>query len=251
MSLLTDNLRRARSLGVSFKAALIMLILSFISILFEGVGIVMLLPIFDYVQHNGDVDKLLQQNGYWAYIVDTLNWLDIPVALPSLLAISFAAILARQIFTFLRIRYRAQVLFSAIHHIRERVFHLSLRAQTSRQEGTLVGEAVIDVSVELPKAIAALYGTVDFVSQLLLIAAYLVGLFLLAPWMTAVSIGLLAVTALLLLGLFRRKPEDECRDHERQPGLRHFPCRAVALVANDATLRHRAGRIRELEQTKR
>ena len=68
MSLLTDNLRRARSLGVSFKAALIMLILSFISILFEGVGIVMLLPIFDYVQHNGDVDKLLQQNGYWAYM---------------------------------------------------------------------------------------------------------------------------------------------------------------------------------------
>ena len=68
----------------------------------------------------------------------------------------------------------------------------------------MVGEAVIDVSVELPKAIAALYGTVDFVSQLLLIAAYLVGLFLLAPWMTAVSIGLLAVTALLLLGLFQQ-----------------------------------------------
>ena len=80
------------------------------------------------------------------------------------------------------------MLFESIHGLREWAFGLFLRTQTAQQQETLLGEAVNDVAIELPKAIQALYGTIHFISRALLMVVYIVGLLFLSGWMTMISL---------------------------------------------------------------
>ncbi|MGE0734871.1 MAG: ABC transporter ATP-binding protein [Alphaproteobacteria bacterium] len=204
MGRLLERLRRARAIGLSYKATVVILALSSAAVLFEGIGIAMLLPIVEYIQAGGDMAKLSAGNRYWSVLIDVAAFLSLPLNLPFLLGSSFLAIVLRQAFSYLRLRYNSIVLYTSIHELRARVFSLSLRARTSEQQDELLGQAVNDVAVELPKAIQALYGTVHFISRVLLVLMYLAIMFFLAPWMTLVSLGILALTAGVLVGLLKQ-----------------------------------------------
>jgi subfamily B ATP-binding cassette protein MsbA len=198
------HLRRARALGLSYRAAAIIMALNLAAIAFEGFGIGMLLPIFEYIEANGDLAKLSAGGRHWSYLLGFADWLGVSIGLALLLGASLGAIVLRQFFTFLRLRYNSRVLFRAMHELRVRAFADSMRTRTAAQQETALGEAVNDVAVELPKAVNALYGTIHFASRLLLIAVYLGGLFLIAAWMTVISLGVLAATGLLLIRLLRQ-----------------------------------------------
>lgn len=199
-----ERLRAMRALGMSYRAAAVLLALTLGSVLFEGVGIAMLLPVFEFMQAGGNVAELAAGARHWAFLVDAFNAISVPVNLATLLAVSFGAIIARQIFNYLRLSYNAHVLYGAIHELRTRSFRLVLRTRTSEQEESELGAAVNDVAVELPKAINALYGTVALVGRILLILVYLGGLLFLAPWMTVVSVAVMGLTGFALSGLLRR-----------------------------------------------
>lgn len=204
MTSFIELLKRGRGLGFSYRAAATLLALNLAAVLFEGIGIAMLLPIFEYLDKAGDIDKLAHSGRHWAVLIDLSQKLSIPLDLPVLLIASFTAIVMRQVFTYWKALYHSRVLFGAIHQLRARAFSLSLRASTATQQDSSIGQAVNDVAVELPKAINALYGTVNFVSRLVLLAVYLGGLVLLAPWMTVLSLGVLAALALSITGLLRQ-----------------------------------------------
>lgn len=199
-----ERLRAMRALGLSYRAAAVLLALTLGSVLFEGAGIAMLLPVFEFIQAGGDVGRLVSGARYWAVLVEAFRTVSLPINLATLLTVSFAAIVARQIFNYARLIYNARVLFDAIHDLRNWSFRLVLRTRTSEQEESQLGAAVNDVAVELPKAINALYGTVNLVGRILLIVVYLGGLLFLAPWMTVVSLGVMGITAFALSGLLRR-----------------------------------------------
>ncbi|MBX9829342.1 MAG: ABC transporter ATP-binding protein/permease [Xanthobacteraceae bacterium] len=198
------RMQRARRLGLSFRAASIILALNLGSIVFEGVGVAMLLPIFEYIEAGGDLSRLAARGRYWSWLIEAGQGLGVTINLASLLIVSFGAIILRQVFTFLRVRYNSQVLFKSIHGLREWTFDLFLRTQTAQQQETLLGEAVNDVAIELPKAIQALYGTIHFLSRALLMAVYVVGLFFLSGWMTLTSLIVIGLIGIMLAGLLRQ-----------------------------------------------
>jgi ABC-type multidrug transport system fused ATPase/permease subunit len=195
--------KRARRLGISYRASLIILTLNVGAIIFEGIGLSMLLPIFEFIQKSGNVQELTASGRHWAFLTAAFEKLSIPLTLPTLLAVSFIAIAIRQAFIYVRVLYNSKVLFQSIHQLRQRAFSLTLSANTALQQDTVLGESVNDISVELPKAMNALYGTVHFISRVLLILAYLGGLLLLQPWMTAISLGVLLATGTLLVHVIR------------------------------------------------
>jgi ABC-type multidrug transport system fused ATPase/permease subunit len=198
------RVERARKLGLSYRAAAVILALNLASIVFEGVGIAMLLPIFEYIEAGGDLSRLAARGGHWAFLIGATQSLGFTINLPMLLITSFGAIVCRQVFTFWRVKYNSQVLFESIHRLREWTFSLFLRTQTAQQQESLLGEAVNDVAIELPKAIQALYGTVHFLSRLLLMVAYVFGLLFLSLWMTVISLIVIVLTGAMLSGLLRQ-----------------------------------------------
>lgn len=201
---LFNRLQRTRRLGLSFRAAAVILALNLASIVFEGVGVAMLLPIFEYIEAGGDLSHLAARGRYWSALIEAGQWLGVPINLASLLIVSFSSIILRQLFTFWRVKYNSQVLFESIHGLREWTFDLFLRTRTAQQQETLLGEAVNDVAIELPKAIQALYGTVHFLSRALLMTVYIVGLFFLSGWMMLISLVVIGLTGIMLAGLLRQ-----------------------------------------------
>jgi ATP-binding cassette, subfamily B, bacterial MsbA len=198
------RLQRARRLGLSYRAAAVILTLNLTAIVFEGIGVAMLLPIFEFIEAGGDLIRLAARGRHWAFLVEAGQTVGVPINLATLLITSFGAIVGRQLFTFWRVKYNSEVLFQSIHRLREWTFGLFLRTRTAQQQDTLLGEAVNDVAVELPKAIQALYGTVHFVSRLLLMLVYAVGLLFLSVWMTLISLVVIAITGVMLSGLLRQ-----------------------------------------------
>jgi len=195
---------RTRALGLSYRGTFIILALNICAILFEGFGLAMLLPIFEYIEKSGNLELLAQAGKHWSLLIDVSNYLSVPITLPILLLLSFSAILLRQMFVYLRVSYNSKLLFESIHQLRKTSFELSLNAHTDLQQDAILGKAVNDVAIEFPRAMNALYGTVHFASRILLILFYLGGMMLLAPWMTVTSVGVLLVTGLMLVGLIRR-----------------------------------------------
>jgi ABC-type multidrug transport system fused ATPase/permease subunit len=196
--------QRARRLGLSYRNAAVILALNLAAILFEGVGVAMLLPIFQYIEAGGDLSRLEGSGRYWHTLISFSQWVGVPINLALLLSASLGAIVCRNVFTFLRVRFNSQVLFEAIHRLREWAFDLFLRTRTAQQQESLLGEAVNDVAIELPKAIQALYGSVHFLSRLLLLIVYALGLLFLSAWMTVISLVVIALTGFLLSGLLRQ-----------------------------------------------
>ena len=201
---LYHRIQRARRLGLSFRAAAIILALNLGSIVFEGVGVAMLLPIFEYIEAGGDLSHLAARGRYWSGLIEAGQSLGVPINLASLLIVSFGSIILRQVFSFWRLKYNSQVLFESIHGLREWAFGLFLRTRTAQQQETLLGEAVNDVAIELPKAIQALYGTIHFVSRALLMIVYIVGLLFLSGWMTMISLIVIGLTGIMLASLLRQ-----------------------------------------------
>src|SRR5262249_1540408 len=151
---------------------------------------------------------------HWRLVIDAAEWAGIQVSLAPLLCVSFAAIVCRQLFTFWRAKLNSTIVFWSIHRLREFAFNLFLKAQTGLQQEASLGEAVNDVAVELPKAIKALYGTVDFVSKLLLLSVYVFGLLFLSVWMTIVSLSV-TILAVGMLGVFIRQSRSTSADITR------------------------------------
>lgn len=198
------RVERARQLGLSYRAAAVILALNLASIVFEGIGVAMLLPIFEYIEAGGNLTQLAARGRHWAFLIDAGQSLGLTINLPVLLIVSFGAIVCRQLFTYWRIKYNSEVLFESIHRLREWTFSLFLRTRTAQQQESLLGEAVNDVAIELPKAIQALYGTVHFLSRLLLMVAYVFGLLFLSVWMTVISLAVIVLTGAMLSGLLRQ-----------------------------------------------
>ena len=95
-------LRLGPSLGVSRARALLLLGLQAGAIVFEGVGITLLLPIVQFIQNQGDLAKLVEAGRYWRWIIDVHANLGLPVTLLGLVIGSFSAIVIRQAFGFMR-----------------------------------------------------------------------------------------------------------------------------------------------------
>jgi len=190
-----SQLQHARQLGLSYRGAVVVLVLNFASIAFEGIGVAMLLPIFEFIEAGGDLSQLAARGRHWAFLIDASQRFGFSIDLSILLLVSFSAIVCRQLFTFWRTRYSARVLFQSIHRLRERTFGLFLMTRTAQQQESLLGEAVNDVAIELPKSIHAIYGTVDLLSRFILAAVYLFGLFLLSGLMALVSLSIVMALA--------------------------------------------------------
>lgn len=159
----------------------------------ELAGLVILLPVFQFVQAEGNVESLVAAHESWRFLTKIYDFLGLPPALETLLASSFCFLLLRQAFVYARLRYQAWALESMIAKVRALGFRRFLYADAAYQDTVEMGSLVNDLTTDLRRGAQYLFSKVSAIGYLILILVYFGGLMMLSPPMT--------LTAALILGI--------------------------------------------------
>ena len=96
-------IKRAKYLGLSTSSALMLLFLSLMSTITEIFGVSIFLPIFQYINADGDINLLISESQLWEKLVYFYNYMGLEVSLIILLMTTFTLFILRQIFTYIRL----------------------------------------------------------------------------------------------------------------------------------------------------
>lgn len=245
----TTFLAYVRSFGFPPRVAGTVIGLSLVGTVFEGIGLSMLLPVFQFIQAGGDLAKLTADQGIWPYIVAAYGKVGLQVDLAVLLGTSFACILIRQGFVYARLLFLARAKQRLGFRIRNLGFNLYLSASASYQERTARGEIVNDLTTELQAAIGCLFGTLMLASYGVLGLVYIAIMFGISVKMTTVTLVVGAVVALSIARLFRRSEELSHRVVQANRGMSSFllerlgAARLVRLSGTEAAEAAAMGRL--------
>jgi ATP-binding cassette, subfamily B, bacterial MsbA len=191
----------ARRLGLPLRVMAALVLLNLLWIGFEGLGVGLLLPIFELLRAGGDLASDKLSGRHWEIIRDVSAHLGIPVSLGLLLGISFGFLLLRQVFNYLNVLIYGITRRTTAEKIRRKAFHGFLRAQIAFQDETKIGEIANELTVELDRALASLFALMRTFGAGIQMLVYIGGLFLLSPAMTALSVSVFAVFGFLARGM--------------------------------------------------
>lgn len=191
-------------LGFRRRWAATILGLNLCSILFEGIGIGMFLPVLEYMNSDGDVAKLTAESRLWQGLTELFSVFSMPVNLASLLAVAFLALICRQAFTYSRLVYSARVQCDFIRGVRDEGFQRFLKAKLGYHDHIRAGDFVNEITTELVTAMSCLGSAITFVGFILLCLVYVGILFALSPIMTAAALAIILFAALCLRGVHNR-----------------------------------------------
>lgn len=193
--------RITRTLGFSRRLMAYLLFVSLVSVVFEAFGIAMLLPVLEILNAGGTVNASSLQGRHWDVIRAISTYTGVPVTLGVLLSLSFIFICVRQLCSYWSATTYGIARRRLTNEIRQRVFVGFLRTETALQDKAKVGEMSGSMTVELDRALAALFGIVRSVGLCLQMLVYVAGLFLLSIPMTVLCLCLLSVVAYFMRGL--------------------------------------------------
>ena len=203
-------IRIAGRLGFEGRVAAAILGLHLVGTVFESIGLAMLLPVFQFIQSDGDLVALTGESQVWRMLVGLYGLVGVPLNLVTLLATSFLAILSRQGFVYFRLVYTARQQENLVRNIRALAFERFLHASTAYQELQPQGEVVNDLTTEMQRAVSALFSTVTLAGYGILLLVYVGVLFVLSAPMTMAALGVILISGVAIRGLLA-KTEDTGR----------------------------------------
>ncbi len=207
-------LDEVRCMQMARRDAVGLLALQLVSTVIELAGIFTLLPVFQYIQSDGDVAALVERHDGWRMLTETYALVGLSVSLAVLLATSFTFLVFRQAVVYVRSIYQARVREGTVARIRALAFERFLHVSGAYQDRNSTGEIVNDLTVELARSADFLFGRLYFAGLVIVISAYGVSLLFISSGMTAVAV-LLFGAALLVLRRQMHKSELVGRDVSR------------------------------------
>jgi len=186
------------------KIIVILLGFQLASTVMELAGLVILLPVFQFVQAEGNVESLIAAHESWRFLTRIYGFLGLPPALETLLASSFCFLLLRQGFVYARLRYQAWALESMIAKVRALGFRGFFYADAAYQDTVEMGSLVNDLTTDLRRGVQYLFAKVSAIGYLILILVYFSGLLMLSLPMTLTAALILGVAVGALRGPIKR-----------------------------------------------
>lgn len=188
-------LHRARTLGLTYRAIIAIVLLSLIATVTEIFGIAIFLPIFQFIRLEGDIDTLIVDSSLWRYLLDVLYYFDIKLSLALLLLLSFSLFLSRQFLTYARLVYNASVTQKLTQMQRNCIFSGYIDADTSYHDSMPVGNLVNVITTEVSGAVTGVMAPIELIAYIVILIGYLSVLFLLSWQMTTLSIVVLLMAS--------------------------------------------------------
>lgn len=186
------------------RRILLQVILILLTILFETIGLSLLIPVLKLIESGaGVVDELAMQSRYWRIMKDTFDIVGLTLNLSSLLLIVFSMICLRQI-----VRYTAQMSMSHTKQMVERdlalrLFRTTLHSAPLALQDVGTGRFTFMINTLSNGAATILRTHAAFLNGVIVCAAYLAISIPLAPIPTVVGI-LLAGLVMTAMGKFAR-----------------------------------------------
>jgi len=199
-----DTLAHGKQLGLQNHEIALVLLLHLLGVVFESVSLGILLPVFQFIQEDGNLGVLTKDNALWQTGVDAYRLIGLEVTLSVLLATSFIAILGRQIFVFIRLVFTARIKHSLMSRIRSQLFRKFFGTTLDYQEGEELGGIVNDFTTAASNSINAIFAMLAFLGTLMVFVVYSILLVGISPAMTFATLLILGGTAGLLLKVVRK-----------------------------------------------
>lgn len=237
-STIAPLIRLGRMLGVGYKKIAVLLALYLLSILLEGFGIGMLLPIFEFVQSNGDLSALENRFPAWRHVAELYEALGLAISFGTLAATSLAFILLRQGAVYARQSFNSRYLESALATGRNLAFAHFLRAELGYIEKALIGNIVNDLTVEMRTSVYNLFGLISMIGSCIVAFGYFCLMLALSATMTLAGAACLGVTFLLFTRLMRRSRQvgiEVTKANQNMVGFLVERLRALRLVRLSGT----------------
>jgi len=193
-----------RLLGLKRNVSFTLLAAHLLGTIFEGIGVGMILPIMDYLEHDGDVAVLSEGSGLWAALVDVYGALGLSVTLPSLLIAAFIFFGVSIAFIYARTVFSAYASVGLLREIRNRMFRHYLGVKLSYSEADSVGSAINDFITEAERASASLFQVINLIGAIILMAAYFGLALAVSLPMTLATVPVMLLSVWGVQGIIRR-----------------------------------------------
>jgi ABC-type multidrug transport system fused ATPase/permease subunit len=187
--------RRSLNLGLSYKATIILILLSFITTASEVFGISIFLPIFQFIRLDGDLDALTENMELWDQVIDYFAWFGLNPSLAGLLIVSFSLFLMRQIFSYIRMLYTTRVIEGIVQTQRNNLFSRYLKADSTYHDSLPVGSLVNVILNEVNKAVTGIMAPIELAVHFVIFIGYLSVLFAISVNMTLAALFVFLITS--------------------------------------------------------
>lgn len=187
--------RDAAQIGLSSRSVFMLLGLQLGGTAMELLGLAAILPIFQFVQADGDVARLSREQDWWAQLVELHAFFGLGVSLASLLAMTMVSLLLRQAFVYVRLLYQARKRESILAGLRFKGFARYLRSDLSYQESDDSGRIVNDLTTELTRAVENVFSGITLMGYGLLLVVYTATLLVISGIMTLLAVAIFGVAA--------------------------------------------------------
>jgi ABC-type multidrug transport system fused ATPase/permease subunit len=197
-------LNSGKALGLPLSRVAILITLSLITAGCEVVAIVLMVPIFQYIQAGGNLAELAEGSRVWRELIAWHEAAGVPLGLVSLLAMSFGFILFRQFLTF---AYNVVLSLSKTklaRSIRMQLFESFLRVSLSDQEKASSGGVISTFTTMTDGAATALFQFVHMITLTALFVIYGALMFSFAWQMTTATVAMILLAGVALRGYMKR-----------------------------------------------
>ena len=170
----------------------------------ELCGIFTLVPVFQFIQADGDVAALVDRHREWRLLVDAYAAIGLQVTLAALLCTSLAFLLLRQIVVYVRLLYQVSSREGMVARVRSLAFERFLHVSFAYQDRNSTGEIVNDLTVELSRATDYLFYRIHMAGLVIAAAAYGFSLLFVSVGTTLVAVLLFGAAIAMLRGRMRK-----------------------------------------------
>lgn len=199
-----EYLRVSRRMGLGASIWVGVIALQGVSTLFEGIGIGLFLPVFQYMEAGGDIARLISSNRLWTYLVQIYGTIGVPLGFATLLALMFFAFLMRQVVFYIRQSYMISRRERIGRDVRNDGFRRYLYTDANYQDAETVGAMVNSLTTELKFAIDAMFGPPQIACYVVVVCALFFLLMIVSGPVVVLALVIMALSGVLLAGLFRK-----------------------------------------------
>ena len=191
-------IREAALMRLPGRTVALLLSLHLLGTLMEMSSLVLLMPVFQFIQSGGDLVTLAVENRHWRWLIDGYSIVNLVPSLASLLMTSLVFLLLRQGFTYIRLLVQAYSKETMIAGMRADAFENYLHADIAYHDRAESGGLINDLTTDLQRAADYIFGEIMLAGMIIVALVYIGGLFLLSVPMTLTAIGIFGLSLLIL-----------------------------------------------------
>ena len=191
-------LKNLGKFGLTKSRIFLLMAVSILAAVFEGFGMAMFLPLMEYIEKGKDVSILIQGSNLWKRLVAAFDYLGLEITLLSLIVSVLILMILRIFLMYVRRLYSVWLSQDTLHRIRMKIFSTYLYSNYGFYTSVATGHATNLVNIESQRTVGAFISLFEMVSNVLVIAGFIIVLLWVSVQMTAFAALFLSVAGLIV-----------------------------------------------------